>query len=62
MDAAVGSLDFQNDLHKENMSFVLQKLEKNVEKLLQQFPYHSYARKFKMLQFAVKTILNQNKF
>lgn len=57
MESAVGSLDYTNDLHKDNVQLILQLMEKNVEKFMQQYPYHAYVRKFKMLQLAVKTII-----
>lgn len=60
LDTAVGSLDYANDLHKDNVQLILQRMEKSVEKFVQQYPYHAYVRKFKMLQFAVKTIIGYN--
>lgn len=32
----------------------------SMEKFIQQYPINKYSRKFKMLQLAVKTIINYN--
>lgn len=58
LDSAVGSLDYTNNLHKENINLVLIKMDSNIVKFMQQHPYHPYVRKLKMLQLAVKTIIS----
>lgn len=57
LDAAVGSLNYTSDLHKENINLVLIKMDGNIEKFLQRYPSNHFARKLKMLQFAVKTMI-----
>lgn len=47
-----------NDLHKDKINLVLIKMDSNLEKFMQQCPYHVFSRKLKMLQLAVKTIIS----
>lgn len=60
--AAVGSLDYQKDVYKENMKLVLQKLEKNVKQYVKQFPDNAFAGKFKLLKGGVRNILDEDQF
>ncbi|XP_050529005.1 enhancer of mRNA-decapping protein 4 [Daktulosphaira vitifoliae] len=58
LEAAVGSLDYTTDPHKEHIKLVLSKMENNMEKFLQINPFNPYCRKIKMLQLAVKTMIS----
>jgi len=58
--AAVGSLNYTNDLHKDNIQLILIKMDSNLEKFMQQYPYNLFNRQLKMLQLAVKTIISYN--
>lgn len=58
LEAAIGSLDYTNDHHRENTNLVLIKMDSSVEKFVQQYPLNPYSRRLKMLQLAIKTIIN----
>lgn len=58
MEAAIGSLDYTNDHHKEYTNLVLIKMDSSVEKFVQQYPLNPYSRRLKMLQLAIKTIIS----
>ncbi|XP_029348674.1 enhancer of mRNA-decapping protein 4 isoform X1 [Acyrthosiphon pisum] len=58
LEAAIGSLDYTNDHHKENTNLVLIKMDSSVEKFVQQYPLNPYSRRLKMLQLAIKTIIS----
>ncbi|XP_050426511.1 enhancer of mRNA-decapping protein 4 [Adelges cooleyi] len=60
LEAAVGSLDYTNDHHRENITLVLRRMETNIEKFLSLNPHNPFCRKIKMLQLAVKTMINFN--
>uniref|UniRef100_A0A2S2PE80 Enhancer of mRNA-decapping protein 4 n=1 Tax=Schizaphis graminum TaxID=13262 RepID=A0A2S2PE80_SCHGA len=58
LDAAIGSLDYTNDHHKENINLVLIKTDSSVEKFVQLYPLNAYSRKLKMLQLAIKSMIS----
>jgi len=58
LDAAIGSLDYTNDHHKENINLVLIKTDSSVEKFVQLYPLNPYSRKLKMLQLAIKSMIS----
>lgn len=58
LEAAIGSLDYTNEHHKDNINLVLIKTDSNVEKFVQHNPLNPYCRKLKMLQLAIKTMIS----
>lgn len=58
MEVAIGSLDYTNEHHKDNINLVLIKTDSNVEKFVQHNSLNPYCRKLKMLQLAIKTMIS----
>jgi len=58
LEAAIGSLDYTDDHHRENMYLVLIKMDSSAEKFVQQYPLSPFSRKFKMIQLAIKSIIS----
>ncbi|KAL5237019.1 hypothetical protein ACI65C_004429 [Semiaphis heraclei] len=58
LDAAIGSLDYTNDHHKENTYLVLIKMDSSIEKFVLQYPLNPFSRRLKMLQLAIKSIIS----